>query len=174
MTPVVVSTGLGRGPWVAQCLDSIHRGDVTVFRSDSGGELGAIRGIWEHTRWPRWLMLQDSVEVVDQAFFDLVDKTAGPALVAPHPSMYLAIYERVVLDSIDIPVITDGCRERAIELETVFMDAYVTAAQAMGHEVPVLCPTLTDRHAARQEHRHGRLNLVLECQHLRKWKGTWR
>jgi hypothetical protein len=165
---------MGRGAWAADCLDSIHRGDLTLCRSEVGGEPGVIRMIYGGTHWPRWLMLQDSVQIKDQAFFDLVDQVDGPALVAPRPCMYLAVYERKVLDELDIPVITDGDREKAIQHECEFMDAYVAAANRLGFECPVLCPELTDANARGVEERHGRKNLVLDGQYLIKYKGTWR
>lgn len=167
--PVVVSTGAGRGGWVADCLDSIHRPNVTVCKSQTGGELGAIRMIHEGTRWPRWLLLQDSCVVKNQELFDLVDAAAGPLLIAPRPCMYLAVYERSVLDEIGIPDVPAGADRRfAIAHETTWLDQYAAATSA-----PVLFPEFTDDNAIRVEQRHGRVNLVLENNHLIKYKGTW-
>jgi hypothetical protein len=175
IVPVVVSTGDGRGHWVADCLRSITRGNVTVCLSRTGGELGAIRMIHEGTHWSRWLLLQDSCEVLDNALFDLVDATTGSLLIAPRPSMYLAVYEREILDRIGIPDVPAGAdRAVAIRHETEWMDQYEDAhRQLRGGSVPVLFPDFTDANAPRREHRHGRINLVLENTYLRKYKGTW-
>ncbi len=173
--PIVISTGMGRAGWLGDCLESILRERVTVCRPRTGGELGAIRMIYESTHWPRWLMLQDSTVVVDQELFNIVDRINGPLLVAPRPSMYLAVYERQVLHAVGIPDVPAGAdRELAISHETEWMDAYVAAAQDQGFEVPVLFPLFGDQFASRTEQRHGRLNLVLENEYLRKYKGTWR
>lgn len=173
--PVVISTGPDRGHWVRDCLNSIHVPNVTLCKSQAGGELGAIRMVYEGTRWARFLLLQDSVVVLDQRLFDLVDEVNGPLLVAPRPCMYLAVYERAVLDELDIPDVPAGQdRELAIEHETAFCDSYVRQAEQMGFDVPVLFPELTDANAAGQVHHNGRLNLVLENDFLRKYKGTWR
>lgn len=173
--PVVVSTGPGRGDWVRDCLNSISVPNVTVCKSQAGGELGAIRMIHEGTRWPRFLLLQDSVVVTDQQLFDLVDEVDGPLLLAPRPCMYLAVYERSVLNEMDVPDVPAGVdRELAIRHEIDFCDAYVRRAEQAGFVVPVLFPEFTDRNAVGQVHHNGRLNLVLENGHLRKYKGTWR
>lgn len=173
--PVVISTGLDRGHWVADCLRSIQRDYLTVCRSNTGGELGAIRMIYESTHWPRWLLLQDSCVVLDQGLFDLVDAVDGPLLVAPRPCMYLAVYERRVLDVVGIPAVQAGAdRELAITHECEWVDRYVAAAESLGFEVPVLLPDFTDANARGVEEHHGRKNLVLENAYLRKYKGTWR
>lgn len=175
--PLVVSTGAGRWPWLADCLASIPSGVPVMIASSGphgGGELAAIRMIYEHEHWPRWLMIQDSCELIGDGLLHLAAAAHGPALVAPRPSMYLAVYERAVLNTMPIPTIGDGDREAAIQHETEFMDAYVDAAREAGFEVPVLLPELADGLASRVEPRHGRMNLVLESPHLRKYKGTWR
>lgn len=173
--PVVISTGMGRGVWVRDCLDSIPRGDVTIHRSATGGELGAIRAIYRDTHMPRWLLLQDSCVASGPGLFDAVDKVSGPLLVAPRPCMYLAVYERSVLDQMVLPDVEAGAdRELAIQHETEFMDAYVSTAQRLGFDVPTLYPDFTDTNAIGEEPRHGRNNLVLRNEHLTKYKGTWR
>lgn len=177
MTPLVVSTGAGRWPWLRDCLASVPGGrPVTVASSGphGGGELAAIRMIHELERWPRWLMIQDSCELIGDGLLKLADDLRGPALVAPRPSMYLAVYERAVLDRMTIPVLADGDREAAITQECAFMDAYVAVAESLGLDVPVLLPDFRDGNASGTRERHGRINLVLESPHLRKWKGTWR
>lgn len=173
--PVVIATGMDRGRWLTDCLGSIQRDRLTICRSRTGGELGAIRMIYRDTHWPRWLLLQDSCVVLDQGLFDLVDEVDGPLLVAPRPCMYLAVYERRVLDVVGIPDAAGGAdRELAIRYECEWIDQYVDAAVAMGYKVPVLFPDLTDGNARGVEERHGRQNLVLENGYLRKYKGTWR
>lgn len=173
--PVVVSSAPGRGAWLSDCLSSIGRGDITVCVSRTGGELGAIRMIYEGTHWSRWLLLQDSCEVLDGGLFDLVDATPGSALLGPRPAMYMAVYEREILDRIGFPDVPAGVdRSLAIQHETAWMDRYEVAHRELrGASVPVLFPTFRDADAPRQVWRHGRLNLVLECPYLRKYKGTW-
>lgn len=172
--PVVISTGIGRGQWVGDCIGSISRGNVTICRSDGGGELGAIRMIYEGTHWRRWLMLQDSTVVLDQGLFDLVDAVEGPCLLAPHPAMYLAVYERSVLDVVGIPEPAAHDREAAIALEVPWMRAYEAQCHAQGFACPVLFPELTDDNATGQVEHNGRVNLIVENRYLRKYKGTWR
>lgn len=177
MIPLVISTGQDRWPWLQQCLASIPGGvPVTIASSGphGGGELAAIRMIHDGEHWPRWLMIQDSCELIGDGLLRLADQANGPALVAPRPSMYLAVYERAVLDKLPMPALADGDREAAIHHETEWMDAYVETAQRLGYDVPVLLPELRDGLARRTEALHGRMNLVLESPHLRKYKGTWR
>ncbi len=175
MIPVVVSTGVDRTDWLRDCLASLTPERVTIARPRTGGELGAIKMIHESTHWSRWLLIQDSCLVLDEGFWDLVGSWAGPALLCPRPSMYMAIYERRVLEQMDIPDVAAGLdRGVSIHYETEWMDRYVWTAETLGMEVPVLMPDFTDANAQRTEFHNGRLNLVLENKFLRKYKGTWR
>jgi hypothetical protein len=175
VTPVVVCTGRGRGHWLADCLQSISEPDVTVAYSQTGGELGAIRMIWEQTRWSQWLMLQDSCVVLDQDLFRLVDKV-GPCLIAPQPCMYLAVYDRRTLNEEPPPALPAGeDREVAIREEVGWMSRYVAAFEGVyGRPMQVLFPDLSDANGRGVETKHGRTNLVLANEYLEKWKGTWR
>lgn len=173
--PVVIATGMGRGDWVRDCLESIPRGDVTIHRSATGGELGAVRAMYERTNMARWLILQDSVVVKGPGLFDLVDAVNGPLLVAPIPCMYLAVFERDVLHRLEIPQCEAGLdRELAITHEREWMARYLDTARGLGYECPILFPDFTDTNASDKVERHGRTNLVLENEYLIKYKGTWR
>src|SRR5262245_18272025 len=100
MIPLVVSTAPGRWPWLRDCLESIPaQYPVTIASSGAhgGGELAAIRMVYEGERRPRWLMIQDSCLLFGDGLLKMADAVGGPALVASHPCMYLAVYERVVL-----------------------------------------------------------------------------
>lgn len=186
--PIVVSTGQDRTDWLRDCLASITRERVTIVRPRTGGELAAIRMVYDSTHWPRWVMVQDSCVVLDDALWDMVDCVTGPALLVPRPCMYMAVYDRRVLDMMSRaaeleygtpdalwPDVAAGVdRAAAIDWETKWMDQYVATAESMDLAVPVLMPDFTDASAQRTEFHNGRLNLVLENRFLRKYKGTWR
>lgn len=164
---VVIATTPGRENWLAQCLASIDR--PTVVLSDFTFELGKIRWVYDNTTIDRFLFLQDSVVVKDQALFDLLNEPGSIALTNdPRPfGMFLGVYERSVLAQIKIPLPQN--KQESIDLEISWTEEYCRHATVLR----TAYPELTDRNATRKEQLFGRNNLVLENAHLIKYKGTW-
>ena len=164
---VVIATTPGREDWLAQCLASIDR--PTVVLSDFTFELGKIRWVYDNTTVDRFMFLQDSVVVKDQALFNLLDEPGSIALTAdPRPfGMYMGVYERNVLAQIEIPL--PQSKQESIEREISWTEDYCRHTTVLR----TAYPELTDRNAVREEQLFGRNNLVLENEHLIKYKGTW-
>ena len=165
---IVIATTPGREDWLAQCLASIDR--PTVVLSDFTFELGKIRWMYDNTTVERFLFLQDSVVVKDPKLFDLFEEPGSTALTDdPRPyGMYMGVYERCVLEQIEIP--QPHNKEDSIAFEISWTESYCRAATT----IRVACPGLSDRNSTRQVDMFGRPNLVLENDLLVKYKGTWR
>lgn len=166
---VVVATTPGREAWLAECLASIER-EVLVLRQGGTWELGKIKWLYENTQLDRFLFLHDSVVVKDQAFFDRMFEHEGSVSVTDDPGifgMYMGIYTREHLSRVELysPV----TQRDSIQAEVEWTRGYAAAAG----NVPVVFSEFRDsRNVGFVEH-HGRRNMVLENDYLRKFKGTW-
>jgi len=165
---VVIGSSLGRQDWLADCSASIKRDHIAVV--SYGFELAKIGWVMDNTTADRFLFLQDSWVIKDEAFWDLVDATTGSVALTADPyffGCYAGVYERWVIEQIGVPVMAD--KRDAILHEIKWHKSYVEVAG----QPTVLFPELTDSKALGQIELHGRTNLVLENDYLVKYKGTW-
>jgi hypothetical protein len=164
---IIIGTTPGRENWLAQCLTSINK--PVMVLSDFTYELGKIKWIIENTKIEKFMFLQDSVVVKDHKLFELLEEDGSIALSSdPVPyGMYLGVYERKVLNKIDIPIPKN--KKEAIDYEISWTQAYCSAAK----RVRIAFDNLSDRSATRKEVVFGRENLVLENDYLIKYKGNW-
>jgi len=163
---IVIGTTPDRADWLTGCVASIARPHIVV--SNYGYELGKIRWVMEHTNIDRFLFLQDSVIVKSEKFWELLDEYDGSVSINQDPAhygSYLGVYERKVLEQIDLPVMES--KRDAVTHEVQWAKTYVKAAG----EVPVMFPRLRD--GEQFEVYQGRMNMVIENDYIRKYKGTW-
>lgn len=159
MPPEVVVGTYAGSPWLTGCLASLGR-PAAVYES-TDYEIGVLRQAVQ--RHERFLFLQDSVRVLDPGFWEAVG--TEPTWLCGRPPMYLGIYDAAALGPLlaEFPATVD--KETAI------------ACEGLLHErlpMPCVWPDVVDRNALRQEHKHGRNNLVLGNALFEKFKGTWR
>lgn len=161
MMPVVVSTWWGREAWAAQCLASLDSDwHVHVVH---GWELDAIRH-GATLDCERFLLLQDSVQVLDPLALELALGDEGdPQLLPVGQSGFNGVYKPQRLRAVGMPAV-DG-KEHSIHLEAHWVAAYRPSG--------VVWPQLDDKTGIVREHL-GRRNLVLDNGVIRKFKGTWR
>lgn len=165
----VIGSSPDRTGWLADCSASIQREHIVV--SGWGFELAKIRWVMENTTAERFLFLQDSWVIKSEGFWDLLGQFEGSVALTRDPyffGCYAGVYERSVVDRIGTPVVKD--KQDSILLEIDWHRRYVEASV----EPTVLFPELTDKNAAGIVVKHGRENLVLENEFVRKFKGTWR
>jgi hypothetical protein len=163
---IVIGTTPDRAGWLADCVARISHPYLVV--SDYSYELGKIRWVVENTNIDRFLFLQDSVIVKSELFWDLLAQYDGSVSINKDPDLYgsyLGVYERSVLERIDLPTISS--KRDAVTHEVDWARTYVRAAG----EVPVLFPDLRD--GEKFEVHQGRMNMVIENDYIRKYKGTW-
>jgi len=168
--PVFVGTTSTRGEWLQQCAASFKHRLFTPIVDDATQELAQIKFIHETFRHERFLFLHDSVEILDDRFFELIDATSGSVALFGDPvpfGMFMGVFERKVLDS--VPLWQPASKEAAARAELLWTTRYARAAEPY----TILFPDVCDRKAVRVVERFGRKNLVLENEFIRKYKGTW-
>jgi hypothetical protein len=127
-------------------------------------ELGKIRWVYEHTTIKQFLFLQDSCIVKDFGWIDALFSHDKSVSLSHHQYfMYLGKYTRTDLAKVDMPVVSS--KKEAVEQESQWTGRYAAAAQSDS-----LWP-LFDTNVF--EERHGRTNMVLENDHIIKYKGHW-
>lgn len=165
---IVIATTPGRQDWLKQCLDSISK--PVLVLSDFTFELGKINWIFNNTKINRFMFLQDSIIIKDEKIFELLYEDKGSIALTNDPcmyGMYMGVYERHVLEKVDIPI--PKSKAESIQYELTWTDAYCKAAR----NVRLAFTDLTDSRAKRKEVIFGRENLVLENDFLIKYKGNW-
>lgn len=165
---IVIATTPGRQEWLKQCLNSISK--PVLVLSDFTFELGKINWIFNNTKIDRFMFLQDSIIIKDEKIFELLYEDKGSIALTNDPcmyGMYMGIYERHVLEKVDIPI--PKSKAESIQYELTWTDAYCKAAR----NVRLAFTDLTDSRAKRKEVIFGRENLVLENDFLIKYKGNW-
>lgn len=165
---IVIATTPGRQDWLKQCLNSISK--PVLVLSDFTFELGKINWIFNNTKIDRFMFLQDSIIIKDEKIFELLYEDKGSIALTNDPcmyGMYMGVYERQILEKIDIPI--PKSKAESIQYELTWTDAYCKAAR----NVRLAFTDLTDSRAKRKEVIFGRENLVLENDFLIKYKGNW-
>lgn len=161
--PVVIGTNPTRAEWLADCLATIPKDRQVLIHWPGGYEIAALRTGCRS--FDRFLFLHDSVEVLDPAFWDIIDAVEGPAWLTGGPPMFLGIHERHLLQPILDTYPDEVDKETTIRLEV-----------DLPRRVPYsrIWPEVTDHTALGVEHRHGRDNLAVGNRYFVKWKGTHR
>ena len=163
---VIISTSPGRENWVKEMLCSISRPVIVV--SDFGYELGKIKWVFENTNCDRFLFLQDSLVIRDEALFDQVFEAKGSSCIMDIPAClgsYMGVYERSVLSKIDIPVIYT--KEESIFFEIEWTQRYIKLCENFSHPISIVHKELET------VRKFGRENLLYVNQYYEKWKGDW-
>jgi len=168
--PIFVGTTSTRGEWLEQCAMSLkHRAFTPIF-DEAMWELGKIKFIHETFRPERFLFLHDSVEILDDRFFDLIAETTGSVALFGDPvpfGMFMGVFERSVLDK--VPLWQPMSQESSVRAELLWTTRYAHAAKSYTIFFPEVC----DGTAVGVVERFGRKNLVLENRFIRKYKATW-
>jgi hypothetical protein len=170
MLPIFIGTTSTRRNWLEQCTRSLGARTFTPIADVAMWELGKIKHIHETYRHERFLFLHDSVEILSERFFELTEETTGSVALFSDPvpfGMFMGIFERTVLDQ--VPLWQPVSQEASVRAELLWTTRYARAAKSFS----VLFPEVSDRAAIRSVHRFGRTNLVLENEHIRKYKATW-
>ena len=165
---IVIATTPGREQWLQQCLTSIEQ--PVLVLSDFTFELGKINWIFNNTKIDRFMFLQDSVVIKNESLFDLLFKDKGSISLTNDPcmyGMYLGVYERQILEKIEIPV--PKTKAESIAYELSWTDNYCKAAR----NVRLAFTDFSDSRSKRKQVLFGRENLVLENDFLIKYKGKW-
>lgn len=164
MLPIVVGTNPERTEWLKDCLASIRRTSSrrrVLIHGDGGYEIAALRTAVKH--FSRFVYIHDSCEVLSSDFWDVIDHLDGPSWLFGLPGMYLGVY-----DHADLAPILNEAPDPVDKAMSIQWEGRIRERLPY----PTLWPDVVDA-TGRYEERHGRMNLVLENDLLRKWKGNW-
>lgn len=128
-------------------------------------ELGKIRLIYEHTDLEEFLFLQDSVIIKDTKWIDEVFDHEGSVSLGNQLFMYLGKYTRETLSKVPLPQPQN--KHDAVRLEREWTRDYAESEA----NIKTLWPDFVD--TDKFEEHNGRLNMILENEHIKKYKGTW-
>lgn len=170
---IVIGTGTGREEWLNDFMKSVEgcKYPIKVYKTDNF-ELDCIDKAMWLTDWDEFLFLADSTVIQDLKFFDLVFKgTEGKSVsVCQEPclgGMYMMKYRREILKQMPIPKV--NTKKMAVYWEIVFNEFYCGLEGI--DNIKVLFPELT--HSDTIIERHGRENMVMANQYIRRYKGSW-
>lgn len=162
---IVIATYNGREDWLRDCLESLAGYSVyPTLTINEPYELGVIKWIYEHTDLEEFILLQDSVRVKQYGWLDEVFAHDGSVSMSHQQYfMYLGKYTRKGLSKLEIPKVQT-------KRESIRHEDEWTSHYARLNDTTTLWP-LQDTDIF--EERHGRRNMVLENNHIVKYKGTW-
>lgn len=160
-------------PWVSDLMASLKgcRWPIEVHETWDF-ELSTIA--WAGQRYDEFVFLPQTTEVLDQRLFELCFLTHRGRSVNLGTAqemqfrMYLGKYRADALNQIAIPRVTS--KREAVHWEVVWCKGYAWAEATRDRLVSVGGPL---EHSDVFEQRHGRLNMVVENEFLRRLKGTW-
>lgn len=173
---IVVSTALGMEPWLDQCLKSLQpvRGiPVIIFRNTLGtGEAESLRQAALYTQYDEVIFLHDTMELLDPGLVDYCfTEHAGRSIgfmggldFGMNSGKFKPAVLRQMRDTV-LRVPKD--KREATEMEYRFGEELL----GCDPDAFVMPNPLLDRPVFQR--RFGRVNMVLENQYLRKWKGCW-
>lgn len=171
---------IGRTPdesgalWAEDLLHSLEGGCWPIEVHQTWGfELATIG--WAAERLQEFVFLPASTVVKDLALFDVAfGDLAGKSINLGGVQggnrfrMYLGKYLASSVRAIGVPTVNS--KWDAVMLEDSWGEAYAQAEETAGRLASLGGPL---DHTEVFEERHGRLNMVVENEFLRRYKGTW-
>jgi hypothetical protein len=169
---VVIGAVSEDSPWLPALLDSLDgcRWPVVVNYTRDW-ELATIA--WAARKYDEFIFLPESTVVLDQAYIDrCFTAEAGHAVNLGTAQgmkfrMYLGKYVAENVQMVGVPPVAS--KMQAIEQEVHWCVRYAKFEERRG--LTSLGGPL--EHTDVREWKHGRENMVVENEWLRKWKGTW-
>ena len=163
---IVIGTSPGRESWLSECLGSIAFPTVVV--SNFGFEIGKLRWIMDNSTIERFVFLQDTVKILDNKIFEILDKVDGSVSLMDVPGRfgsYLGVFERKTIEAVGLP-------EVASKSDSIFFESHWTAQYVMG------CKKISnldglENQLIENQFKNGRNNLVYRNKYFEKWKGDW-
>lgn len=147
-------------------VESLATRYYVLTNPDKGFELEAFRAILERTDIDEFLFLQDSFEIIDQSFIDVIFERPESVALGPTFFHYAGKWKRSVLETMEIPRVSS--KYQSVHYEHSFSREYWER-----EPVWVFDPHFHDGEHAGFVERYGRTNMLLQNEHYRKLKGDW-
>lgn len=164
----VVNDG-NNADWIEQ-RSSRYEGIGGVYKVPYDGfELGALKLAMEVTDWDEFILLQDTIEILDGKILDILFENYPNSSVAYGPSvqMFLAKFRRQVLEKLEIP-------DTRTKLQSIYQESQFVKIYQEIEPFNIFNTAFRDENFyGNTEFRWGRENLILKDEYLIKRKGTW-
>ncbi len=172
MTSAIIIGSYIGSPWLSECLLSLPKNIPVIVVCEPLYECGKIGWVYRNTTLDEFLFLPDTTIVRRHEWiYDVLRSEGESVSVNAEPGAFgsfMGKYRRTILDAIGgVPNTPD--KMSAVLAEMDFTKRYCTAET----NLRILFPELAVGINSRFEARHGRLNVVLENEHLVKYKGAW-
>lgn len=156
-------------PFLDDLLKSLEgvKYPVKIYENDpdnSRFELGVLQKALDEFDDDVFL-IQDSCEIKDLSLFDKAAQHTGGLALCHRFMSYLGKYKREILRQMEIPIVTD--KESAIHHELHWNSDYMSRDPNFMYLDP-----MSDND--QREEKHGRVNMILENQWIKKYKATFR
>lgn len=166
---IVVGTGEGRRDWIGNFMKYLpeqYKYPLRIVNSKDF-ELGVIAEVMND--YDEFIFLHDTFEIKsgDLLRFCFEDCQGKSVSFSNHPSpfgMYAGKYRREILKRITFEIPRN--KEEAVEMEITFPNHYAQI------EYPFFIPNPLSVSDIFEE-KFGRMNMILENQWLKKYKGCW-
>jgi hypothetical protein len=168
---IVIGSFVG-SPWLKDCIDSMPRDIPVIVVCEPNYECGKIGWVHRHTNLDEFLFLPDTTVAKKHEWIREAFERQGSVSVNNEPApmgSFMGKYRRQILDITGVPHTPD--KSSAVDAEAMWTRKYCASETTPVH---VLFPDFQHGPTpAKLEHKHGRMNAVMENDHLIKWKGTW-
>jgi len=149
--------------WVFDSVANIER---VFYNREPGYELGAMKTIIDQTDLDEFLLLQDTFEVKDVSFIDIVFAREESVALGPTFFHYAGKWKRSVLEQMEIPTVST--KKESVHWEHTFSRMYWEI-----EPVWVFDPSFHDGEHKGFVTEFGRENMLLENDYFIKRKGNW-
>jgi len=174
---IIIATCTKYRPWLYNFL-STYSGKYPLYivhNTDDRNQYDAravIEGIDQG--FDEFLVLHDTLELKDEKFLDVIfEDLAGKSVALTYPNpMFMIKYRKEDLDSLPSEVI-DNLKAVHDKWSAVLQEKYFCDKYLRNSKATVLFPKLDMAELNRYEYKLGRLNMILENDYLKKYKGSW-
>lgn len=171
---IVIGSFVG-SPWLAECVQSMPKDVPLIVVCRPFYETGAIKWTHENTCLDEFLFLPDTVfaKKHDWIYTALAAEGRGVSVIGSQYSAFIGKYRRVILDRMHTrPHQFIYARNKHEAIPEWSVQEY---AALEGSGLITLWPRSAEGldDGPKREFKNGRLNMVIENEHLVKYKGSW-
>lgn len=152
--------------WLLNCLKTLKGCSypiVIIHNTDDNNEfeMKAVKTGMEY--FEDFIVLQDTIEVKNLSVFDVMFNFEGTVFYNPYGQMFINKYNTCQLKTLNLPKVNDKL-------------SAVNAEITLHKDLLKFNPVIINKNFVdgdKRENKMGRLNMVIEDDHFKKYKGTW-
>lgn len=174
---IIIPTSHKYKPWLLEFLKTYnHSYPIILVFNDANNNQYDAKAVIEGIKYgfDEFLVLHDTMEIKDNAIFDIIfQKYKGESIeLVPMNTMFMLKYTKKHLDLIPKQYIDElfavNDKWSAVVQEAKFSRVY----EHYAHPI-VLFPFLDRAALNPHEFKHGRDNMIMENNYIKKYKGSW-